>query len=597
MTWNMFYLTEYKEIDGEYVAFGRNPKRGKITRKCTIRNGTLDFVNVYFVRELKFNFFNVLQMCDEKNNVPFNNTECIVLSPNFKLIGESQVLLRVPRKNNMNSFYLKNIVLKGGLTCLFAKATSDESKLWHRRLGHLNFKSMNKLVKGNIVRVTKNETSGILKSSITGIENLVDYKVNVIRYGNGTEFKKREMNQFCEMKGKFNGKADEGFFVRYSLNSKGLRVFNSRTRIVEENLHIRFSENTPNVVISRADWLFDINVLTRTINYEPIVADQKKEDNVNSTNNVNAAGISKVNNASGNASIKLSFDSEMPVLEDISTFNFSNDDEDDFLSTTMVETINGEAQIHARVDGKKPKRKDTQVPQISAPTESVADKVVYKELDDRLVRAATTASSIESERVKKLKKKQRSRTHKLMRLYKVGLTARVESSDDEQSLGEDASKQGRIRDIDSDEGITLVSTQVDAEMFDADKDFGGEEVFVEQDVADKEEISKVTLAQRLKGLLLKSQLKEFEFDKVQEMFNKAFKRVHTSEDFRTELVQGEGKEKRAGEELVKEVSKKQKANDDKETAELKQLMEIILDEEEVTINAIPLAVKSPKIVD
>ncbi|GJV03668.1 ribonuclease H-like domain-containing protein [Tanacetum coccineum] len=71
--------------------------------------------------------------------------------------------------------------------------------------------------------------------------------------------------------GKFDGKADEGFFVGYSLNSKAFKVFNSRTRIVEENLHIRFSENTPNVVGSGQDWLFDIDALTRTMNYEPIV--------------------------------------------------------------------------------------------------------------------------------------------------------------------------------------------------------------------------------------------------------------------------------------------------------------------------------------
>ncbi|GJY28861.1 hypothetical protein Tco_0404628 [Tanacetum coccineum] len=169
---------------------------------------------------------------------------------------------------------------------------------------------------------------------------------------------------------------------------------------------------------------------------------------------------------------------------------------------------------------RKPKRKDTQVPQPSDPTKSVADEVVHKELGDSLVRAATTASSLEAEqdsgninktqskatpnessslgttsgggprcqetmgdtiaqtrvldlektkttqdneiaslkrRVKKLEKKNRSRTHKLKRLYKVGLTARVESSDDEESLGEDASKQGRINAIDADEEITLVS--------------------------------------------------------------------------------------------------------------------------------------------
>ncbi|GKC24912.1 ribonuclease H-like domain-containing protein [Tanacetum coccineum] len=150
MTGNMSYLTDYEEIDGGYVSFGGNPEGRKITGKGTIKTDNLDFENVYFVRELKFNLFSVSQMCDKKNSVLFNDTECIVLSPNFKLTDESQVLLKVPRKNNMYSVDLKNIVPKGGLTCLFAKATSDESKLWHRRLGHINFKTMNKLVKGNL---------------------------------------------------------------------------------------------------------------------------------------------------------------------------------------------------------------------------------------------------------------------------------------------------------------------------------------------------------------------------------------------------------------------------------------------------------------
>nr|GEU56973.1 hypothetical protein [Tanacetum cinerariifolium] len=76
-------------------------------------------------------------------------------------------------------------------------------------------------------------------------------------------------------------------------------------------------------------------------------------------------------------------------------------------------------------------------------------------------------------RVKKLEKKKKSRAHKLKRLYKVGLTARVESLD-EESLGEDVSKQGRIESIDQEEDITLVNVQDDAEMFDVD-DLGGEE--------------------------------------------------------------------------------------------------------------------------
>ncbi|GJV63327.1 hypothetical protein Tco_1474155 [Tanacetum coccineum] len=97
----------------------------------------------------------------------------------------------------------------------------------------------------------------------------------------------------------------------------------------------------------------------------------------------------------------------------------------------------------------------------------------------------------------------------------------------------------------------------------------------------------------MEGYKLKD-LKLKEFDSIQEMFDKAFRRVNTSEDFRTEFV--EGKEKRAGEELVQETIKKQKVEDDKETAELKQFMEVIPDEEEVAINAIPLAVKSLKIM-
>ncbi|GJT41584.1 hypothetical protein Tco_0941449 [Tanacetum coccineum] len=98
-----------------------------------------------------------------------------------------------------------------------------------------------------------------------------------------------------------------------------------------------------------------------------------------------------------------------------------------------------------------PKRKDTQVPQPSGPTEDVADEAIHKELGDNLVRAATTASSLEVEQ-----DSGGSRTHRLKRIRKVGVIARVESSSDEENLGDDASKQGRrINDIDADEDISL----------------------------------------------------------------------------------------------------------------------------------------------
>ncbi|GJZ96595.1 hypothetical protein Tco_0668929 [Tanacetum coccineum] len=172
------------------------------------------------------------------------------------------------------------------------------------------------------------------------------------------------------------------------------------------------------------------------------------------------------------------------------------------------------------------------------------------------------------------KKRNRSRTHKLKRLYKVGLSARVESFGDEESLGEDASKQRRINAIDADEDITLVNVQDDAdnEMFDVNA-LNGKKVFVaglNENVV--EEV--VDAAQNMEGYKLKD-LKSKGFDSIQEMFNKAFKRVNRFKDFRTELVEGK---KRAGEELIQESTKKQKVDDNKETAELKQYLEIIPDE-------------------
>nr|GEV39047.1 ribonuclease H-like domain-containing protein [Tanacetum cinerariifolium] len=101
MTKNMSYVSDFEEINGGYVAFGANPKGGKITRKGKIRTGKLDFDDVYFVKELKFNLISVSKMCNKQNNVLFTYTECIILSLEFKFSEENQVLLRVPRENNM----------------------------------------------------------------------------------------------------------------------------------------------------------------------------------------------------------------------------------------------------------------------------------------------------------------------------------------------------------------------------------------------------------------------------------------------------------------------------------------------------------------
>ncbi|GJR23492.1 putative ribonuclease H-like domain-containing protein [Tanacetum coccineum] len=409
MTGNKAYLAEYQDFNGGPVAFGGS--KGYITGKGKIKTGKLDFEDVCFVKELQhFNLFSVSQICDKKNKVLFTDSECLVLSPEFKIPDANQVLLRIPRQNNMYSFNLENIVPSGGLACLIAKATIDESNKWHRRLGHkgkqhkasckaksvisisqplqllhmdlfgptsvrsLNHKTYCLVITDDFSRFswvfflrTKDETSGILKDFIRQIENQLNQKVKTIRCDNGTEFKNRDFIEFCGSKGikreysnartpqqngvaerknrtlieaartmladsflpntfwaeavstacyvlnrvlvtkpqnktpyelitgkipiisyirpfgchvtilntidhlgKFDGKSDEGFLVGYSLQSKAFRVYNLETKRVEENLHITFLENKPNVAGKGPTWLFDLDYLTDSMNYQPV---------------------------------------------------------------------------------------------------------------------------------------------------------------------------------------------------------------------------------------------------------------------------------------------------------------------------------------
>nr|GFA16379.1 ribonuclease H-like domain-containing protein [Tanacetum cinerariifolium] len=126
MTGNIYVLSDFEEIDKGYAAFGGNPKGGKISSTCKTKTGKFDFDDVYFVKELKFNLFSVLQICDKKNSVLFTDTKCVVLSFDYKLLDENHVLLRVPKENNMYNVDLKNVIPSGDLTCHFAKATLYE---------------------------------------------------------------------------------------------------------------------------------------------------------------------------------------------------------------------------------------------------------------------------------------------------------------------------------------------------------------------------------------------------------------------------------------------------------------------------------------
>nr|GEW92463.1 hypothetical protein [Tanacetum cinerariifolium] len=264
MTGNMSYLSNFEEINGGYVAFGGNPKGGKITSKGKIRTGTLDFNDVYFVKELK-----------------------------------------VPRENNMYNVNLKNLVPSRDLNFIFAKAILDESNLWHKRLGHTNFKTMNKLVKGNLVRVLpskvfehnhtcvackkgKQHKASCKSKPVNSVSQPLQ-RVLVTKPHNKTPYElllSRTpsigfMRPFgCPVTilntldplGKFDRKADEGFLVGHSVSSKAFKVFSSRTKIVQETLHINFLENQPNVAGSGPTWLLDINTLTQSMNYQPVIA-------------------------------------------------------------------------------------------------------------------------------------------------------------------------------------------------------------------------------------------------------------------------------------------------------------------------------------
>ncbi|GJY43311.1 putative ribonuclease H-like domain-containing protein [Tanacetum coccineum] len=366
-------------------------------------------------------------MCDKKNSVLFNDTECIVLSPNFKLTDESHVLLKVPRKNIMYCADLKNIVPKGGLTCLFAKATSDESKLWHWRLGHINFKTMNKLVKGNLVRglplklfendqtcvacqkgkqhrasckskivssisqplhmlhmdlfgptfvkslmkkmyclvvtddysrfswvfflATKDETSGILKSFITGVKNLIYQRVKAEAVNTACYVQNKVLVTMPHNKspyeiflgrkpalgfmrpfgcpvtilntidhlGKFDGKADEGFFVGYK------SMYDAGTTSMETIP----GKDYILLLLWNADPPFSQSLKSSPdAGFKPSRDDEKKvtkEPRKEGGDSINAASINEVNAVGVKISIELPDDPNIPELEDIV---YSDDDED-----------------------------------------------------------------------------------------------------------------------------------------------------------------------------------------------------------------------------------------------------------------------------
>ncbi|KAJ9542569.1 hypothetical protein OSB04_029075 [Centaurea solstitialis] len=168
MTGNRSFLEDFTTFNGGYVAFGDNPRGGKVSGKGKVTGGKLtlevqsriSLVNkvqkvyrsqeVYYVDQLRYNLMSVSQVCDKKFFTLFSETECMILSPKF-VIDESFILLRTPRKDNVYCLDLNGMPSEV-VNCLLSKASMTESSLWHRRMGHMNIKTMNLLVKNQLVR-------------------------------------------------------------------------------------------------------------------------------------------------------------------------------------------------------------------------------------------------------------------------------------------------------------------------------------------------------------------------------------------------------------------------------------------------------------
>nr|GEU62034.1 ribonuclease H-like domain-containing protein [Tanacetum cinerariifolium] len=152
-----------------------------------------------------------------------------VLIKEFQLPDESQVVLRIPRRHDLYTFNLSDIQQVQQINYLLSKASLEESTKWHRRMAHVNFKTINKLAKHGLVEVT--------------ILNTSDHLV------------------------KFDEKANDGFLVGYAANSKAYRVYNLSSKKVEKTLNLRYLEDKPNIQGLDQEWYFDLDYLTDSLGY------------------------------------------------------------------------------------------------------------------------------------------------------------------------------------------------------------------------------------------------------------------------------------------------------------------------------------------
>ncbi|GJX09000.1 ribonuclease H-like domain-containing protein [Tanacetum coccineum] len=268
MTGNKDQLEDFEEFNGGSVTFGGS--KGYISGKGKIRVGNLDFDSVSFVKELgHFNLFSISQICDKQHKVLFTETECLVVSSDFKMPDENQILLK---NRNMLEFYGNK-----GIKQEYSNAKTPQQNGVAKRMNRTLIEAARTMLADSLlpttfwaeavstacyifnrVRVTKPQNK-------TPYELLFGHKP-IISYIRPFGCHVTILDTLSVL-GKFDGKSDEGFLVGYSLNSKAYMVYNLVTKRVEVNLHVNFLEDKPNVKGVGYRWMFDIDYLTDSMNY------------------------------------------------------------------------------------------------------------------------------------------------------------------------------------------------------------------------------------------------------------------------------------------------------------------------------------------
>ncbi|GJR36160.1 ribonuclease H-like domain-containing protein [Tanacetum coccineum] len=212
------------------------------------------------------------KMCDKKNYVLFTVlSECLVYS-NFKLTDENQYFIKFLEQDNMEK----------GIKREYSVARTPQQNGVAERKNRT-------LIEAARTMLADSKLPTTFWAEAVSTACYVQNRVLIVKPHNKTPYELFRgfkpaigfMKPFgCHVTilntldnlGKFDGKSDEGFFVGYSLSSKAFRVYNTRTRKVQENLHIGFLENKPMIEGNGPKWLFDLDSLTQSMNYVPVVA-------------------------------------------------------------------------------------------------------------------------------------------------------------------------------------------------------------------------------------------------------------------------------------------------------------------------------------